>query len=149
MEIKLFYSSWKHVEKLLRSWNLFGTRENICWAASKTEEEEMLIRKHPSKHWASFPWKSRSNRAFEIIRNMCKNCSYCHWERLRQQLEIQRVCKDPKVFCHPETAQDLFLEHSDWHSLDRVPKIQLVWSGGWALPAVLSLLLVVSPRGEG
>ena len=73
MEIKLFYSFWKHVEKLLHSWNLFGTRETICGAASKTVEEEILIWRHPNKHWSSFPWKSRSNRALEIIRNTWKN----------------------------------------------------------------------------
>lgn len=100
MEIKLFYSIWKHVEKLLHSWNLFGTRETICWAASKAVEEEMLIRRHPNKHWASFLWKSRSSRALEIIRNTWKMSPYCHWECLRQRLEIQHVWKDPIASYH-------------------------------------------------
>lgn len=147
MEIKLFYSIWKHVEKLLRSWNLFGTRENICWAAGKTVEEETLIRRCPNKHWASFPWKSRSNRAFEIIRNMWKMSSYCHWEWHSQQLET-RVCKDPKASYHPWNYPGFISWAFWWHILGRVPKIQLVWPEGWALPARLSLLLVFNSRGD-
>lgn len=46
------------------------------------------------------------------------------------------------------TAQDLFLEHADWHSLGRVPKIQLVWPEGLALSVIPSLLLMFDPRGD-
>lgn len=74
--------------------------------------------------------------------------SYCHWEGLRQHLEVQCVCRDPKAFYHPWNSQDLFLEHSDWLSLGRAPKIQPVWPEGWAVPAVLSLLLMFNPRGD-